>query len=173
MNPGGVRTVVRISRFCALLLPLLLLISATAHASTPTATYTLKRVAPEDITLLNTFTLTLDSSASGTTPVITVTGSVTLGGTFVLDATGAPFPAGKTYLIIANDGNDPIIGTFPSLPEGTIITSGGQSFAISYVGGTGNDLVLTALPLVPALEPIALAALAMMVAAVALLAMRR
>jgi len=39
-------------------------------------------------------------------------------------------------------------------------------------GGTGNDLVLTALPPVPGLEPIALAALAMMIAVAALLAMR-
>jgi len=39
-----------------------------------------------------------------------------------------------------------LVGTFDGLPEGARFTSGGQTFAISYLGGSGNDVVLTALP---------------------------
>ena len=37
------------------------------------------------------------------------------------------------------------MGTFKDLPEGAEITVGGAIFKISYVGGDGNDIVLTAL----------------------------
>src|SRR5262249_34658265 len=39
----------------------------------------------------------------------------------------------------------PVSGTFSGLPEGAVITLGGNQFRISYVGGDGNDLVLTAI----------------------------
>ncbi len=35
------------------------------------------------------------------------------------------------------------MGTFTGLPEGASITSRGATFVISYIGGTGNDVVLT------------------------------
>jgi autotransporter-associated beta strand protein len=46
-------------------------------------------------------------------------------------------------VLIDNDGNDPVGGTFDGLPEGAIVTAGDQQFRISYVGGTGNDVVIT------------------------------
>ena len=56
---------------------------------------------------------------------------------------------GDTFTIIDNKGTDPvtgsIAGTFKDLPEGAEITAGGVTFKISYVGGDGNDVVLTAL----------------------------
>jgi len=61
---------------------------------------------------------------------------------------------GQTFVIIDNDGTDPVSGTFNTpcfgcagIPyaEGSTITSGNYSFRISYVGGTGNDVVLTAI----------------------------
>lgn len=57
-----------------------------------------------------------------------------------------PTPA-QTFVIVDNDGNDPVGGTFSGLPEGEIILSadGTKSFRISYHGGNGNDVVLTAL----------------------------
>jgi hypothetical protein len=162
----------RAPRVVSRLLPLLLLVAGLANASSH-ATYTLRRIAPKDISLLTNFMVTLDASSPGTSALITVGGTVTLGGTLTLNTTGGPFPAGKTYLIIDNDGNDPIIGTFAGLPQGAILTSGGQAFSISYSGGTGNDLVLTALPPVPALSPRSLFVLAIGLAIVALMAMRR
>ena len=51
--------------------------------------------------------------------------------------------AGQTFEIINNEGNSTISGTFSGLPEGSEITVSGVVFKISYVGGTGNDVVLT------------------------------
>lgn len=49
----------------------------------------------------------------------------------------------QTYKIIDNDGSDAVIGTFKNLPEGTTFTVNGYVLKISYVGGDGNDVVLT------------------------------
>jgi autotransporter-associated beta strand protein len=54
-----------------------------------------------------------------------------------------PVTVGDELLIINNDGFDAITGTFTSLPEGSAISSGGFTFVLSYVGGTGNDVSLT------------------------------
>jgi hypothetical protein len=58
---------------------------------------------------------------------------------------GGDVNQGETFIIIDNQSSTPIQGTFAGLPEGTKITVGNAVFAISYVGGTGNDVVLTAL----------------------------
>ena len=50
---------------------------------------------------------------------------------------------GETFTIITNDGRDAIGGTFSGLPEGASLAINGLTFQISYVGGTGNDVVLT------------------------------
>ena len=59
---------------------------------------------------------------------------------------------GDTFTIIDNKGTSPVTGTtagtggtFKDLPEGAEVTVGGVTFKISYVGGDGNDVVLTAL----------------------------
>ena len=49
------------------------------------------------------------------------------------------------FILIDNDGTDPITGTFNGRPEGATLAVGGEQFRISYVGGTGNDVVLTQL----------------------------
>ena len=59
---------------------------------------------------------------------------------------GGVIKKGDTFTIINNKGADPIEGeTFKDLPEGAEVTVGGAIFKISYVGGDGNDVVLTAL----------------------------
>jgi hypothetical protein len=132
------------------------------------------RVVPDDLLLLSTFTVGISSSADGTIAKISVSGSVTLGGPLVVNATGAPFPAGKTYLLIDNDGSDPVVGTFAGLPEGSIITSGGQRFSLSYVGNSGNDVVLSAIATpVPSLDAVGLTVLAATLAVAALFAIKR
>jgi hypothetical protein len=51
------------------------------------------------------------------------------------------------FTLINNDGTDAISGKFSNAStNGSIITSGGFSFYVNYDGGTGNDLVLTAVP---------------------------
>lgn len=80
---------------------------------------------------------------------IAVTGTVTISGaTLSLTVTDIP-STGATYVLIDNDDTDAVIGTFSGLAEGATITAGGATYTISYVGGTGNDVVLT-LPATPA-----------------------
>jgi hypothetical protein len=81
-----------------------------------------------------------------------VIGTVALGGMLNLSASFSP-TAGSSFVIVANDGTDPIIGTFAGLPEGSVITAGGTQYALSYVGGDGNDVTLTALPPPPPPPP--------------------
>ncbi len=82
---------------------------------------------------------------------LSVTGTVTVGGaTLAMNvASGTSFTPGSTYTIIDNDGNDPVVGTFGGLAEGATFAASGYTFRISYVGGTGNDVVLTALTNAP------------------------
>ncbi|HQL73963.1 MAG: Extracellular serine protease precursor [Planctomycetes bacterium ADurb.Bin126] len=53
---------------------------------------------------------------------------------------------GSRYLIVDNDGADDVVGRFDSLLEGALLEVGGSQFAITYFGGTGNDIVLTSVP---------------------------
>ena len=59
---------------------------------------------------------------------------------------GGVINKGDTFTIIDNKGSHPIEGAamFKDLPEGAEITVDGAIFKISYVGGDGNDVVLTA-----------------------------
>ncbi|WZP00821.1 Ig-like domain repeat protein [Isosphaeraceae bacterium EP7] len=74
----------------------------------------------------------------------TVNGVVNLGGaTLNLNVTNNYTPTyGGTLTLIENDGGDLVVGTFAGLAEGSSITAGGKNFTISYLGGTGNDVVL-------------------------------
>jgi hypothetical protein len=76
---------------------------------------------------------------------VNVTGTVTLGGTLnMILQPGYTPPVGTSYTIIKNDGNDAVIDTFFGLPEGAKFIASGTPFGISYIGGTGNDVVITA-----------------------------
>lgn len=76
---------------------------------------------------------------------LTVTGTVALGGSTLHARRNFVFnPApGSVYLVLENDGADPISGTFAGLPEGALTSVEGLPFRVSYVGGSGNDVVLT------------------------------
>ena len=52
-------------------------------------------------------------------------------------------PLNGSFLLVDNTGNQPINGTFNGLPQGSLLTVGKYTFKVSYVGGDGNDLVLT------------------------------
>ncbi len=116
--------------------------------------------APSIPTVLNTKTLSLGNfsiflftytNVGGTTPPfsrINVTGSVSINNTIFASS----FPINQSNpifnvpsIIIDNDGTDPVNGRFLGLPEGAIVDLFDVSFKISYVGGTGNDVTLTAL----------------------------
>ncbi len=80
---------------------------------------------------------------------IVVTGNVTLAGSLVVNRINGFIPSlNNTFVVIDNQGGNPIQGTFAEQPEGSTITGDSVDFRISYAGGDGNDLVLTTLPLV-------------------------
>lgn len=92
---------------------------------------------------------TYDFEIAGTTACtqydqLKVTGAVTLDGTLnTLLINGFKPKAGQKYVLISNDGADPISGTFTGLAQGAKVTVGAYEFTISYTGGDGNDVELT------------------------------
>jgi autotransporter-associated beta strand protein len=104
-------------------------------------------LAAGDLTLSADATLTANLDLS-TVPgdghdQLAVTGAVNLGGC-VLDVQAAFTPAiGDAFVLIDNDDVDPVVGQFNGLPEGARVVASGRVYGISYVGGTGNDVVLT------------------------------
>jgi autotransporter-associated beta strand protein len=78
---------------------------------------------------------------NGTT--ITVNGTVTLVGQlnpFLHPSVSTP---GQVITLIDNDGVDPVIGMFGNFSEGSVVQIAEAVYRISYMGGTGNDVVLT------------------------------
>ncbi len=82
---------------------------------------------------------------------VSVAGVVTLAGS-TLNLSGSylttPAITNDLFTIILNDGaGDAVVGTFAGINEGGHVFSGlGQDYTVSYVGGDGNDVVLTAVP---------------------------
>ncbi|HEV7893656.1 MAG TPA: Calx-beta domain-containing protein [Pyrinomonadaceae bacterium] len=77
---------------------------------------------------------------------LNVAGLVNLNGANLTPIGGHMPSPGQTFVVVNNDGADAITGTFNGLPEGATIPNFlGSSFSasISYVGGDGNDAVLT------------------------------
>jgi fibronectin-binding autotransporter adhesin len=91
-----------------------------------------------------TFSIELNGTSAGSGyDQLNVTGSVNLTGATLSGVVGFAPAAGTTFTIINNDGSDAVTGTFSGLSEGAGVTLSGQTFTISYIGGTGNDVVLT------------------------------
>ena len=75
---------------------------------------------------------------------LNVRGTNNLGGATLQVTTAGLSPTeGQTFIILNNDGTDGIANTFAGLPEGGIVSAGSYQFAVSYIGGTGNDVTLT------------------------------
>ena len=80
-----------------------------------------------------------------------VTGSVTVGGGSLDVTVAGPQEAiSERFVIIDNDGTDPVNGTFLGLPERQYFRADERLLQISYVGGDGNDVELIAF--VPSLD---------------------
>ncbi|MBO9661464.1 IPT/TIG domain-containing protein [Dokdonella sp.] len=84
-----------------------------------------------------------------------VAGNMSLGGAQLTVNSGTPPPAGTVLRIVDKQSAGAVTGTFAGLAEGAVFNSGGAGFKISYVGGTGNDVVLTALaaPAITSVSP--------------------
>ena len=75
-----------------------------------------------------------------------VNGAIDLTGAILSVAVLNSFdPSGlSSFEIINNDGTDQVIGTFAGLAQGAVFDVHGVSYVISYTGGDGNDVVITA-----------------------------
>jgi fibronectin-binding autotransporter adhesin len=71
-------------------------------------------------------------------------GTVSLGNA-TLDLSFDSFEAsvGQVFEIIDNEGSSAVSGTFNGLAQGATFEADGDTFQISYTGGTGNDVTLT------------------------------
>ncbi len=76
---------------------------------------------------------------------VKVTGTVDVtGATLGAELFGDFLPAkGQTFELISNDGADAVVGTFAGLAEGATFKVGTSTFSITYVGGDGNDVVIS------------------------------
>lgn len=87
--------------------------------------------------------LLLDLVPGGASDQLIVRGTVTLDASLEITLLGAPAP-GESFTIIENDGTDAVSGRFTGLSEGAMFTVGSSTLWISYRGGDGNDVVITA-----------------------------
>jgi hypothetical protein len=89
------------------------------------------------------------SSAPTFGQIVSTTDSVSLAGKLSVVSTMVP-AVGSSFEIVNNQGSNPVSGTFAGLPEGATFTvtvgSTTVTFQISYLGGDGNDVVITPLP---------------------------
>ncbi len=86
----------------------------------------------------------LDTSAFDT---LNVNGTVSLlGGLRIVQDTPG-LPLNTEFVLVQNDGVEPIVGAFTTLSEGGVfVTSAGNAFAVSYLGGDGNDVEVRVVP---------------------------
>jgi fibronectin-binding autotransporter adhesin len=89
----------------------------------------------------------LDLEVNGTTAgtqydQLAVTGTVALDGALSLTLGYGP-AVGDTFRILNKISPGPIVGTFGGIPEGSSLSFPPATMTISYVGGDGNDVVLT------------------------------
>jgi autotransporter-associated beta strand protein len=104
---------------------------------------------------------TLSMELNGTTAgsgydQIVVKGSVNVSSATLVTNFGFTPAVGDSFTLIDNDGTDTIIGTLKvagnSIAEGGTFSQGGKIFQVSYIGGTGNDLVLSVAGNVPVID---------------------
>jgi len=127
-----------------------LILSGSLMSSVTTTSATLAPQGSPSTTLnlTQTASATLRHRLSGLTAgtgydQLTVGGTVTIAGT--LDIIAAPGLTAGSFTLINKTGAGAIIGTFTGLAEGAVFTEDGHTFQITYLGGDGNDLVLTKL----------------------------
>ena len=95
-----------------------------------------------------TFEVELNGTTAGVDyDQVSVSGQVNITNAALTVVLGFPGAVSNQFMIIQNDANDPVNGTFNGLPEGATFKASSATFQITYAGGTGNDVVLTQLAL--------------------------
>jgi fibronectin-binding autotransporter adhesin len=87
-----------------------------------------------------------ETTVPGAYVAINAGGTVTLGSTLTLNVFAPLVIApGGSFTLINKTSPGAVSGTFAGLAEGaTFLAASGETFTISYIGGDGNDVVLTA-----------------------------
>ena len=76
---------------------------------------------------------------------LVVNGTVALAGALAVTSGFTP-SAGDGFAILVNDASDAITGDFTGLPESSVVTALPAKYRVTYLGDTGNDIVLEAGP---------------------------
>ena len=97
---------------------------------------------------INTGSGTLQIELNGETPgtgydQINARGGISLANLALTASLNFSSFLSNQFVIINNDGSDPVTNSFAAKPEGATFLIGSETFRISYVGGDGNDVVLT------------------------------
>ncbi len=93
----------------------------------------------------STFAVDVNGPNAGTDyDQLMVNGTVALGNATLATKGGFTPTVGQALTLINNDASDAVSGTFSNLSEGALVTVGNLTGPISYVGGDGNDVTLTA-----------------------------
>ena len=106
-----------------------------------------------NLTLASGSTLALDingaTAGTGYDRVV-VNGTVDVSGAALAVTHGYAAGSGDSYTVIVNDAADAVTGTFSGVSEGSKFNAAdnGTELTTSYIGGSGNDLSLTA-PIAP------------------------
>jgi len=74
---------------------------------------------------------------------LNASGNVNLGGSNLIISFLFTSSTGNAFTIINKTSGGAVIGTFAGLPEGATFVSSGRTYQITYVGGDGNDVVIT------------------------------
>jgi autotransporter-associated beta strand protein len=109
---------------------------------------------PGSLTIQSALTLNSDATyrfeLNSTTAVADkiIANGVTLNGAAFLftDLGVGRLGLGTTFVIIDNTSNSPIGGDFSNLADNSEFSNNGNTYEVSYEGGSGNDLTLTVVP---------------------------
>ncbi|MDX9843177.1 MAG: Ig-like domain-containing protein [Aquabacterium sp.] len=99
----------------------------------------------------STLALDINGATAGTGyDRVVVNGTVDVSAANLVVTHGYAAGSGDSYTVIVNDAADAVIGTFSGTNEGDKFNAAGNGteMTISYIGGSGNDLTLTA-PIAP------------------------
>ena len=80
---------------------------------------------------------------------LNASGNVSLGGATLSLVWAFTSTTGNTFTLINKTSPGPVTGTFNGLAEGAAFVLQGRNYRISYVGGDGNDVVITDIGLPP------------------------
>ena len=95
---------------------------------------------------INTSTLVLDANRlnpDAAVAAVSVTGRLVLNDPILQLNHAADLAAGRTWLLIQNDGTDPIVGRFRNMDASGAMVIDNITFRVSMNGGDGNDVTLT------------------------------